>query len=104
MVSGFLGTLTTEERTLLHLLNHQLPENNWEAPMELTQAGISVAFMFSENTSHVRLNDLNNKIASIRQVGMFLVLDSEDVCIHSQTKDGNVHNQFFNALHQHPCA
>ena len=43
MVSGFLGTLTTEERTLLHLLNHQLPENNWEAPRELTQAGISAA-------------------------------------------------------------
>ena len=43
MVSGFLGTLTTEERTLLHLLNHRLPENNWEAPMELTQAGISAA-------------------------------------------------------------
>ena len=43
MVSGFLGTLTTEERTLLHLLNHQLPENNWEAPMELSQAGISAA-------------------------------------------------------------
>ena len=43
MVSGFLGTLTTEERTLLHLLDHHLPENNWEAPMELTQAGISAA-------------------------------------------------------------
>ena len=43
MVSGFLGTRTAEERTLLHLLNHQLPENNWEAPMELTQAGISAA-------------------------------------------------------------
>lgn len=43
MVSGFLGTLTTEERTLLHLLDHQLPENNWDAPMELTQAGISAA-------------------------------------------------------------
>jgi len=43
MVTGFLGTLTTEERTLLHLLNHHLPENNWEAPMELTQAGISAA-------------------------------------------------------------
>ena len=25
------------------MLNHQLPENNWEAPMELTQAGISAA-------------------------------------------------------------
>ena len=43
MVSGFLGTLTTEERMLLHLLDHQLPENNWEAPMAITQAGISAA-------------------------------------------------------------
>jgi uncharacterized tellurite resistance protein B-like protein len=43
MVSGFLGTLTTEERTLLHLMFHQLPEGVWEAPAELTQAGISAA-------------------------------------------------------------
>ena len=43
MVSGFLGTLTTEERTLLHLMFHQLPEGIWEAPAELTQAGISAA-------------------------------------------------------------
>ena len=43
MVSGFLGTLTTEERTLLHLVFHQLPEGVWEAPAELTQAGISAA-------------------------------------------------------------
>ena len=43
MVSGFLGTLTTEERTLLHLMFHHLPEGVWEAPAELTQAGISAA-------------------------------------------------------------
>ena len=43
MVSGFLSTLTTEERTLLHLMFHQLPEGVWEAPAELTQAGISAA-------------------------------------------------------------
>ena len=34
MVSGFLGTLTTEERTLLHLMFHHLPEGVWEAPVE----------------------------------------------------------------------
>jgi DNA-binding PadR family transcriptional regulator/tellurite resistance protein len=43
MVDGYLGTLTTEERTLLHLINHQLPNGGWEAPAVLTQAGISAA-------------------------------------------------------------
>ena len=43
MVDGYLGTLTTEERTLLHLINHQLPSGGWEAPALLTQAGISAA-------------------------------------------------------------
>ena len=43
MVNGFLGTLTTEQRTLLHLRFHQLPDGVWEAPAELTQAGISAA-------------------------------------------------------------
>ena len=43
MVDGYLGTLTTEERTLLHLLNQQLPTGGWEAPPTLTQAGISAA-------------------------------------------------------------
>jgi DNA-binding PadR family transcriptional regulator len=43
MVEGYLGTLTTEERTMLHLLNQQLPSGGWEAPATLTQAGISAA-------------------------------------------------------------
>ncbi len=43
MVDGFLGTLTTEERTLLHLYDNILPEGNWEAPNTVTQAGISAA-------------------------------------------------------------
>jgi len=43
MVEGYLGSLTTEERTLLHLLNQQLPSGGWEAPPTLTQAGISAA-------------------------------------------------------------
>ena len=43
MVEGYLGTLTTEERTLLHLHNQRLPDGGWEAPATLTQAGISAA-------------------------------------------------------------
>ncbi|MCS5533277.1 MAG: TerB family tellurite resistance protein [Candidatus Poseidoniaceae archaeon] len=43
MVDGFLGSLTTEERMLLHLHDHILPEGEWEAPLSLTQAGISAA-------------------------------------------------------------
>ena len=43
MVDGYLGTLTTEERTLLHPLHQQLPSGGWEAPATLTQAGISAA-------------------------------------------------------------
>ena len=43
VVDGYLGSLTTEERTLLHLLDHRLPEGEWEAPAAVTQAGISAA-------------------------------------------------------------
>ena len=43
MVDGYLGELTTEERMLLHLHDHVLPEGEWEAPLSLTQAGISAA-------------------------------------------------------------
>tara|TARA_B110000902_G_scaffold160613_1_gene183858 strand:+ start:939 stop:1898 length:960 start_codon:yes stop_codon:yes gene_type:complete len=43
MVDGYLGSLTTEERMLLHLCDNNLPEGEWEAPAALTQAGISAA-------------------------------------------------------------
>ena len=43
MVDGYLGSLTTEERTLLHLLDNPLPRGKWEAPETITQAGISAA-------------------------------------------------------------
>ena len=43
MVDGYLGTMTTEERTLLHLFDNLLPEGQWEAPFAVTQAGISAA-------------------------------------------------------------
>ena len=43
MVDGFLGSLTTEQRMLIHLYDNILPSNQWEAPVALTQAGISAA-------------------------------------------------------------
>ena len=43
MVDGYLGTMTTEERTLLHLFDNPLPEGQWEAPQTVSQAGISAA-------------------------------------------------------------
>jgi DNA-binding MarR family transcriptional regulator len=43
MVDGYLGTITTEVRTLLHLFDNPLPEGHWEAPDAVTQAGISAA-------------------------------------------------------------
>ena len=43
MVDGYLGTMTTEERTLVHLYDNPLPEGHWEAPDAVTQAGISAA-------------------------------------------------------------
>jgi hypothetical protein len=43
MVDGYLGTMTTEERTLVHLFDNPLPEGHWEAPDAVTQAGISAA-------------------------------------------------------------
>ena len=43
MVDGFLGSLTTEQRMLIHLYDNILPNNQWEAPVALTQAGISAA-------------------------------------------------------------
>ena len=50
MVSGFLGTLTTEERTLLHLLDNQLPKTigklRWNSPKQVSQQ----PFMCNENT------------------------------------------------------
>jgi DNA-binding MarR family transcriptional regulator len=43
VVDGFFGSLTTEVRMLLHLYDHVMPEGEWEAPLSLTQAGISAA-------------------------------------------------------------
>lgn len=43
MVKGWLGTLTSEERLILHLFENQLREGQWDVGPELTQAGIASA-------------------------------------------------------------
>ncbi|MDP6869777.1 MAG: hypothetical protein QGI21_03270 [Candidatus Poseidoniaceae archaeon] len=71
MVDGYLGTLTTEERTLLHLFDHPLPEGQWEAPSSLTQAGISASVHVQRK--HVprtlkRLEERGDLISSQRHI------------------------------------
>jgi hypothetical protein len=43
MVDGWLATMTSQERLLLHLLDNPLPERAWDVQPGLTQAGISEA-------------------------------------------------------------
>ncbi len=62
MVDGFLGTLTTEERTLLHLHDNILPEGNWEAPNTITQAGISAAVHVQRKHVPRTLKKLENNL------------------------------------------
>ena len=71
MVDGYLGTLTTEVRTLLHLFDNPLPEGHWEAPDAVTQAGISAAVHVQRK--HVprtlkRLEELSELITGQRHV------------------------------------
>ena len=47
MVDGYLGKLTTEHRMLIHLFDNILPSNQWEAPVALTQAGISAQLIIT---------------------------------------------------------
>lgn len=61
MVDGYLGTLTTEERTLLHLFDNTLPEGNWEAPNTITQAGISAAVHVQRKHVPRTLKKLENR-------------------------------------------
>jgi len=43
MVDGWLATMTSHERLLLHLLENPLPERAWDVEPHLTQGGISEA-------------------------------------------------------------
>jgi len=43
MVDGWLATMTSQERLLLHLMDNPLPERAWDVKPHLTQAGISEA-------------------------------------------------------------
>lgn len=66
MVEGYLGTLTTEERCLLHLLHQQLPSGGWEAPAILTQAGVSAAV-------HVQRKHIPRTLKKMEDNGVIVV-------------------------------
>lgn len=43
MVRGILGQFSSDQRTLLHLLKHQIPRKAFDAPYDITQSGIAAA-------------------------------------------------------------
>jgi len=66
VVDGYMGTLTTEERTLLHLQHQRLPDGGWEAPAILTQAGISAAV-------HVQRKHIPRTLKRMESQGLLVV-------------------------------
>lgn len=90
MVEGYLGSLTTEERTLLHLLNQQLPSGGWEAPASLTQAGISAAV-------HVQRKHIPRTLKRMEKNGMIAVAQrhipggKQRKRVYTLTEDGTAH-------------
>ena len=64
MVTGYLGTLTTEIRVILHLYSHKHKHSDWSAPSTLTQSGISEAVFVQRKHIPRTLN----KLVSLKQV------------------------------------
>ncbi len=82
MVDGFLGTLTTEQRTLLHLSDNRLPSNQWEAPASLTQAGISAAVHVQRKHVPRTLKRLEKMVTFLLQIVMSLVQNNVEKYTH----------------------
>ena len=81
MVDGYLGTMTTEERTLLHLFDNPLPEGQWEAPFAVTQAGISAAVHVQRKHVPRTLKRLEKNEELLLDSDMYPVLNSVDGCM-----------------------
>ena len=64
MVTGYLGTLTTETRVILHLNTHKHKQSDWSAPLTLTQSGISEAVFVQRKHIPRTLN----KLVSLEEV------------------------------------
>ena len=64
MVTGYLGTLTTETRVILHLNTHKHKQSDWSAPLALTQSGISEAVFVQRKHIPRTLN----KLVSLEEV------------------------------------
>ena len=61
MVRGYLGTLTTETRVLIHLFGFKHNSNDWSAPNSLTQSGIAAAVHIQRKHIPRTLNKLVEK-------------------------------------------
>lgn len=61
MVRGYLGTLTTETRVLIHLSGFKHNSNDWSAPNSLTQSGIAAAVHIQRKHIPRTLNKLVEK-------------------------------------------
>ena len=72
MVDGYLGRLTTEHRMLIHLYDNILPNNQWEAPVALTQAGISAAVHVQRKHVPRTLKRLEKSQKIPYKIGMYL--------------------------------
>lgn len=61
LVRGYLGTLTTETRVLIHLSGFKHNSNDWSAPNSLTQSGIAAAVHIQRKHIPRTLNKLVEK-------------------------------------------
>lgn len=61
MKDGMMGTLTVEQRVLLHLWDTPLGDNPWEGRPELTQAGVSDAVSIARKHLPRTLKKLRDK-------------------------------------------
>ena len=80
MVDGYLGKLTTEHRMLIHLFDNILPSNQWEAPVALTQAGISAAVHVQRKHVPRTLKRLEKAKEISIQIDMFLEQNKGERC------------------------
>ncbi|MEK9730190.1 MAG: helix-turn-helix domain-containing protein [Candidatus Poseidoniales archaeon] len=61
MVKGLLGQFSADQRTLLHLYEHQIGRNAYDAPMEITQTGIAAAIFVQRKHISRTLKKLEEK-------------------------------------------
>lgn len=61
MVKGLLGQFSADQRTLLHLYEHQIRTSSYDAPVEVTQIGIAAAIFVQRKHISRTLKKLEDK-------------------------------------------